>query len=101
MKVMVVDDHPMWREAVARDLAEAGYDVVATAGDGPEAVRRARAAAPQVLVLDLNLPGLPGVEVCHRNWSATTPRCGSWCCPPAVSTRTCWRRSSPGRPATC
>ncbi|WP_461008282.1 response regulator [Streptomyces capparidis] len=63
---MVVDDHPMWREAVARDLAEAGYDVVATAGDGPEAVRRARAARPQVLVLDLNLPGLPGVEVCRE-----------------------------------
>jgi DNA-binding NarL/FixJ family response regulator len=64
VKVMVVDDHPMWRDAVARDLAEAGYDVVATAGDGPEAVRRARAAHPQVLVLDLNLPGLPGVQVC-------------------------------------
>ncbi len=66
LKVMVVDDHPMWRDAVARDLAEAGYQVVATAGDGPEAVRRARAALPDVLVLDLNLPGLPGVEVCRR-----------------------------------
>ncbi|WP_145908430.1 response regulator [Kitasatospora viridis] len=63
---MVVDDHPMWREAVARDLADAGFQVVATAGDGPEAVRRARAAAPQVLVLDLNLPGLPGAEVCRQ-----------------------------------
>ncbi|WP_344024527.1 response regulator transcription factor [Streptomyces luteireticuli] len=63
---MVVDDHPMWRDAVARDLAAAGYEVVATAGDGPQAVRRARAAAPDVLVLDLNLPGLPGVEVCRE-----------------------------------
>lgn len=66
VKVMVVDDHPMWRDAVARDLAEAGFDVVATAGDGPQAVRRARAAAPDVLVLDLNLPGMPGVEVCRE-----------------------------------
>jgi DNA-binding NarL/FixJ family response regulator len=66
VRVMVVDDHPMWRDAVARDLAEAGYNVVATAGDGPEALRRARAAQPQVLVLDLNLPGLPGVEVCRE-----------------------------------
>ncbi|GAA0408037.1 response regulator transcription factor [Streptomyces luteireticuli] len=66
LKVMVVDDHPMWRDAVARDLAAAGYEVVATAGDGPQAVRRARAAAPDVLVLDLNLPGLPGVEVCRE-----------------------------------
>ncbi|PWI43375.1 response regulator transcription factor [Streptomyces sp. ICBB 8177] len=66
VRVMVVDDHPMWRDAVARDLAEAGYDVVATAGDGPEAVRRAGAVRPGVLVLDLNLPGLPGAEVCRR-----------------------------------
>ncbi|MEO3753080.1 response regulator transcription factor [Streptomyces sp. B6B3] len=63
---MVVDDHPMWRDAVARDLGEAGLEVVATAGDGPEAVRRARATRPDVLVLDLNLPGLPGAEVCRR-----------------------------------
>ncbi|GHH78002.1 MULTISPECIES: response regulator transcription factor [Streptomycetaceae] len=66
LRVMVVDDHPMWREAVSRDLAEAGLDVVATAGDGEEAVRRARACSPQVVVLDLNLPGLPGVEVCRQ-----------------------------------
>ncbi|MEV4555903.1 response regulator transcription factor [Kitasatospora sp. NPDC049285] len=66
VRVMVVDDHPMWREGVARDLAEAGFAVVATAGDGEEAVRRARASAPQVVVLDLNLPALPGVEVCRR-----------------------------------
>ncbi|WP_411105963.1 response regulator [Streptomyces sp. cmx-4-9] len=66
IRVMVVDDHPMWRDAVARDLAAAGFDVVATAGDGPEAVRRAPAAAPDVLVLDLNLPGMPGVQVCRE-----------------------------------
>ncbi|MFE4455360.1 response regulator [Streptomyces sp. NPDC056796] len=66
IKVMVVDDHPMWRDAVARDLAESGFEVVATAGDGPGAVRRARAAGPDVLVLDLNLPGMPGVQVCKE-----------------------------------
>ncbi|MGW3627848.1 response regulator [Streptomyces sp. NPDC000880] len=66
IKVMVVDDHPMWRDAVARDLAEAGFEVAATAGDGPQAVRRAKAAAPDVLVLDLNLPGMPGVQVCKE-----------------------------------
>ncbi|MFD9226092.1 response regulator [Streptomyces sp. NPDC060064] len=66
IRVMVVDDHPMWRDAVARDLAAAGFDVVATAGDGPQAVRRAKAVAPDVLVLDLNLPGMPGVQVCKE-----------------------------------
>ncbi|MER0445154.1 response regulator [Streptomyces sp. NPDC006711] len=66
VRVMVVDDHPMWRDAVARDLAAAGFDVVATAGDGPQAVRRAQAVAPDVLVLDLNLPGMPGAQVCKE-----------------------------------
>jgi DNA-binding NarL/FixJ family response regulator len=62
-RVMVVDDHPMWREGVARDLTEGGFEVVATAADGGEAVRRAAAARPQVVVLDLQLPVLSGVEV--------------------------------------
>lgn len=66
LRVMVVDDHPMWRDAVARDLAESGFDVVATAGDGEQAVRRARAVTPDVLVLDLNLPAKPGVQVCKE-----------------------------------
>ncbi|MEV1083013.1 MULTISPECIES: response regulator transcription factor [unclassified Streptomyces] len=66
IKVMVVDDHPMWRDAVARDLGESGFDVVATAGDGDQAVRRAKAAGPDVLVLDLNLPAKPGVQVCKE-----------------------------------
>jgi DNA-binding NarL/FixJ family response regulator len=60
---MVVDDHPMWREGVARDLTEAGYEVVAVAGDGAGAVRRAAASRPDVVVLDLHLPDLPGVAV--------------------------------------
>ena len=63
--VVVADDHPMWRDAVARDLTEAGLSVVATAGDGPSAVRRTTATRPDVLVLDLNLPGLRGDEVCR------------------------------------
>ena len=62
-RVMVVDDHPMWRDAVVRDLGAAGHDVVATAADGGEAVRRAPAARPEVVVLDLQLPVMSGVEV--------------------------------------
>ena len=53
IRVMVVDDHPMWRDAVARDLTEAGLQVVAAAGDGGQAVRIAPAANPDVVVLDL------------------------------------------------
>ncbi|MEE3126190.1 MAG: response regulator transcription factor [Actinomycetota bacterium] len=60
---MVVDDHPMWRDAVERDLADAGFDVVAVAADGHQAVARFPAARPQVVVLDLQIPGPNGVEV--------------------------------------
>lgn len=66
IRVMVVDDHPMWRDAVARDLAEAGMDVAGTAGDGAEALRRIPAVRPDVLVLDLQLPEVSGVEVTRR-----------------------------------
>ena len=57
VRVVVADDHPMWRDAVARDLTEAGFDVVATADDGHSAVNRTLATRPDVLVLDLNMPG--------------------------------------------
>jgi DNA-binding NarL/FixJ family response regulator len=70
---MVVDDHPMWREGVARDLTEGGFEVVATAGDGAEAVRRAPAARPDVVVLDLQLPVLSGVEVTRELVGSLNP----------------------------
>jgi DNA-binding NarL/FixJ family response regulator len=63
VRVMVVDDHPIWAEAVARDLTGAGFQVVATAADGAEALRRLPAVRPDVVVLDLHLPILDGVAV--------------------------------------
>ena len=48
VRVMVVDDHPMWRDAVERDLQAAGHEVVAVASNGREAMARFPAAAPQV-----------------------------------------------------
>jgi DNA-binding NarL/FixJ family response regulator len=63
IRVMVVDDHPMWRDAVERDLQAAGLDVVAVAADGHQALARFPAARPQVVVLDLQIPGPNGVEV--------------------------------------
>lgn len=63
VRVMVVDDHPLWREAVARDLTDAGFDVVAAVGDGGQALRVLAAVRPDVVVLDLQLPDVPGVTV--------------------------------------
>ncbi len=62
ISVMVVDDHPLWRDGVARDLAERGFRVVATAPDAPAAVRIARAVRPDVVLMDLNLGELSGVD---------------------------------------
>jgi DNA-binding NarL/FixJ family response regulator len=62
-RVMVVDDHPMWRRGIVRDLADSPYEVVAEAGDGAQALRLAAAARLDLVVLDLHLPDLRGVEV--------------------------------------
>ncbi len=63
VRVMVVDDHPMWRDAVERDLAADGFEVVAVAATGTEAITRFTATRPQVVVLDLQIPAPGGVEV--------------------------------------
>ena len=63
IRVMVVDDHPMWRDAVERDLQAAGFHVVGVAANGNEALARFPAARPQVVVLDLQIPGPNGVAV--------------------------------------
>lgn len=60
--VMVVDDHPIWREAVARDLADDGFDVVATADGVASAKRRAAAVQPDVVVMDMRLTDGDGAQ---------------------------------------
>ena len=59
---MVVDDHPIWRDAVARDLEDAGFTVVATADGVAAAGRRAAVVKPQVVVMDMRLSDGSGVE---------------------------------------
>lgn len=58
---MVVDDHPIWRDAVARDLAESGFTVVATADGVAAARRRAEVVKPDVVVMDMRLGDGDGV----------------------------------------
>ena len=62
VRVVLVDDHPIWREAVERDLGDAGFDVVGAFGDAAVAVRTAPALRPDVVLMDLQLPGPSGVD---------------------------------------
>ena len=66
LRVLVVDDHPIWRDGVARDLESAGLMVCGTAADGAQAIRVATATRPDVVLLDLQLPDMSGVEVAAR-----------------------------------
>ena len=89
--VMVVDDHPIWREGVARDLAERGLNVVATAPDADAAVRIAHATRPQVVLMDLNLGATSGVDR-DRGHPREAPRHPD---PGAVGQRRARRRAAP------
>jgi DNA-binding response OmpR family regulator len=63
-RVLVVDDEPSLREAVRYNLLRAGY-IVEEAADGSEALARARATQPDLVILDVMLPGVDGLKVCR------------------------------------
>src|SRR6266498_3876456 len=64
-RVLVVDDEPPIIELVQGYLRREGWEVL-TAADGPSAITAVREHAPDVVVLDLMLPGLDGIEVCRQ-----------------------------------
>jgi two-component system phosphate regulon response regulator PhoB len=64
-KILVVDDEPEAVELVEFNLKQAGFDVV-TATDGNEALKKAKAGAPALIVLDLMIPEVDGLEVCKQ-----------------------------------
>ena len=63
LRVALADDEGLIVESLERLLVESGYDVVGTAADGPGAVDMAERLRPDVLLLDLRMPGLTGIEV--------------------------------------
>jgi CheY-like chemotaxis protein len=64
--VLIVDDHPSFRSVVRMLLESEGYDVVGEAPDGEQALALAAKLAPDVVLLDLNMPGMDGLEVARR-----------------------------------
>lgn len=61
-RVMLVDDHPIWLEALGGDLSDDGFEVVATARTGEECLARARATRPDVVIMDLQIPEPDGAS---------------------------------------
>jgi DNA-binding NarL/FixJ family response regulator len=61
-RILVVDDHPLTRGALASLLAANGFEVVGEAGDGREAIDRAGELHPDLVLLDLTMPGLDGLH---------------------------------------
>jgi DNA-binding NarL/FixJ family response regulator len=67
IRVMVVDDHPVWRDGVKADLERSGAaTVVAEASDGGDAIEKAREAMPDLVLMDLRMPGVGGVDAIRQ-----------------------------------
>ena len=67
MRILLVDDHPMWRDGLRRLLErEPNVEVVAEAGDGRSALQQAHDTRPDIVVMDVGMAGLNGVEATRR-----------------------------------
>ena len=65
IRLMLADDHRMLREGLSRSMREQGFDVVGEASDGAEAVVMAQRLRPDVILMDVTMPEMDGVEACR------------------------------------
>src|SRR5437588_2990783 len=73
-RILIVDDHPLTREALASLLGAHGLDVIGCASDGAEAIAEAGRLQPDLILLDLSMPGLDGITALPRLREAA-PEC--------------------------
>jgi len=74
IRILIADDHLLFRAGLRRLLeAESGFEVVGEATDGEETVRRVRELAPDILLLDLSMPGVPGMEALRQLDESSSP----------------------------
>ena len=66
LRVILVDDHDLFRTGLRNLLEEQGVEIIGEAGDGALAVTQVRELAPDVVVMDLNMPGMTGVEATRQ-----------------------------------
>jgi DNA-binding NarL/FixJ family response regulator len=74
IRIVLADDHAFFRDGLARILSESGFEVVAQVANGQDALDAAVAHAPDVVVMDLRMPGLSGLEA-TRLLSQRAPAC--------------------------
>jgi DNA-binding NarL/FixJ family response regulator len=65
-RILIVDDHPVTREALAALLQQSGFTVAGQAADGETAIEQATELAPDLILLDLSLPGMNGLDALPR-----------------------------------
>jgi DNA-binding NarL/FixJ family response regulator len=65
-RLLIVDDHPLTRDALASLLGQHGFTVIGEASDGAEAVELSRSLQPDLILLDLSMPGLDGISALPR-----------------------------------
>ena len=63
MRVLLIDDHALFREGLSGLLARRGIEVIAAVGDGAEGLRLAQTTHPDVILLDMRMPGMDGLSV--------------------------------------
>ena len=66
LRILVADDHPLYRDGLTAALDAAGFDVVGEAADGRQAVALSLDLQPDVVIMDLDMPGMGGVEATSR-----------------------------------
>jgi len=64
MRLLIADDHPLFRIGLRAALEKEGFSVVGEAGDGVEAVRLVEIYHPEVVILDIRMPNMDGIEAC-------------------------------------
>lgn len=73
MRLVIADDHPLFRMGLKYALMQQGFEIVAEACDGPSALEACRLYQPDAALLDVKMPGMTGIEVCDR-LRVTAPR---------------------------
>lgn len=95
-RILIIDDHPLTRDALAGLLTQNGFDVVGQAESGEEAIEQARELRPNLMLLDLSMPGMDGLTALPKLHDAA-PQAEIVSSRPRRTRPISWLRSAPGR----